>query len=265
MIRQITLVLGIAILFATSQAAALVFPYTVDFSTEDDDVTPLVNGQAIDTEFGILFTITSTVDGGGSGHLGPTIFDSDPTGPNSGGGDPDLLVDLGNILILQNDALPTQTVPGIFDEPDDEAQADDEGTIIFNFIDPVELLAIDLVDVNGGAAMLLTLTDSNGLSRVYDVPEKWTNDVTVAPDGYDTLLLTSLLPQDGEGSGGDATAAEDALFDPTDVVELSVSIFGSGGIDNLVIGSLTTQEIPEPTSGLLLLTGLVAGMSYRRR
>ncbi|NOY43551.1 MAG: PEP-CTERM sorting domain-containing protein [Planctomycetes bacterium] len=257
MIRFTTLIC--ATLFATAHvSAAVVFPYTVDFSTEDDDATPLVNGQAIDTEFGNLFTITSTVDGGGAGHLGPAIFDSTDPGPNSSGGDSDLLVNLGNILIFQNNAFPTQTTPGIFNTPNDEANFNDRGSFIFNFITPAELLSIDLVDINGGVTVQLTLTDTSGNSRIYDVPSKWTNDVSIAPIGYDTLDLTTLLPQNGEGIGGDATATEDPLFDPTLVETLTIAIDGSGAIDNLVIGS-----IPEPTSGILLTLGMITGLLTR--
>ena len=132
-------VAAMATLSGIPSHAAVMFPFTVDFSTEDDGVTPLVNGQAIDDEFGNLFTITS--DDATMDHNGPAIFDTDPAGPNAGGADEDLLVGLGNALILQNSELPQQTVPGIFDTPDDEQNKSDLGQVEFNFLNPTELLA----------------------------------------------------------------------------------------------------------------------------
>lgn len=242
-------------------------PTVIDFETEDDflpgPATPLVNGQAIDSEFGNIFTMTSTVTGGGSGHLGPTIFDSNTPGPNDGGGDPDLQVNLGNILMLQNASFPSTTLDPsfglLFDTPDDEANVNNAGSIIFNFLAPVELESLDLIDVNGGAHMIVTMTDSLGRDRIYDVPEKWTTDVTVSLVGWQELDLTTLLNQPAEpnATGGDATATEDAGFDPSSVVALDVNISGSGAIDNLSI-------VPEPTTALMVGVGL-AGLVPRRR
>ena len=75
---------------------------TVDFETDDNGLL-LGNGQIIDDEFFSRFTITSPETG--ISHLGPTIFDSTPGGPNAFGHDKDLLVDLRNVLILQNTAF----------------------------------------------------------------------------------------------------------------------------------------------------------------
>jgi len=185
---------------------------TVDFST-DDGGSPLVNGQDISSpdEFGAFFNISS-----GGGNLGAAIFDSSTTGPNVAGPDPDLLVDLGNILILQSSTSPTQTVPGIFDTPNDSSAS---GQITFDFLSAVELLSVELVDIDGGNGMTITLLDGGGLSRVYSVPASWTNDVTSSPTGHQVLDLSTLLSQLGEG-GATATAAEDAGFDPFGVVEL---------------------------------------------
>ena len=89
--------------------------------------------------------LTLTAFSNGSPSLGAAIFDSSPVGPNSGSLDQDLLVDLGNILILQDDKFPTQTLPGTFDTPNDE---EDGGTIIFDFVNPLRLLSIDLIDID---------------------------------------------------------------------------------------------------------------------
>ena len=198
-----------------------------------------------------LFTMTGKSLGSPS--QGAAIFDSDPFGPNSGGLDLDLLVDLGNIVILQNDAFATQTSPGIYDTPNDEENG---GKLRFNFVTAFEMLSIDLIDVNGNGPATLTLQDSLGRTRIYFVPMHWTNDVTVAPVGWDTLDLTTLAPQLGEG-GGTATASEDPFFDALDVISLSVVFDGSAGLDNL-------RFIPAPSTAVGLVGGLL-GLRRRRR
>ena len=221
---------------------------TIDFSM-DDSGDLLVNGQDImaPDEFGAIFTITS-----GGGNAGPAIFDTDPAGPNAGGPDDDLLVGLGNALILQASNAAAQTVPGFFDVPND---ASNGGRLFFNFNDPAQLLSIDLIDVNGGNNMSLTLTDTSGLTRVYTVPEQWSNDVLISPVGFGTLDLTTLLNQPGEGVGGDATALEDAGFDASSVIRLEVFLGGSGAVDNFTF-------VPAP--GAVALAG-VAGLAGIRR
>lgn len=80
--------------------------------------------------------------------------------------------------------------------------------------------------------------------------------------GFDTLFLNTLAPQDGEGSGGDATAAEDPGFDSTMVVSIDVAFEGnspSGGLDNLTF-------VPEPNTWALLLIGsAICALGLRRR
>ena len=148
---------------------------------------------------------------------GASIFDSTRGGPNALGSDPDLLVDLGNILILQNDTFATQTVAGTYDVPNDEA---DGGSLFFDFVDPVELLSVVLIDIDAHGAVELILTDGSALTRTYSVPSFWTFDVSVSgPDGFDWLDLTILTPQLGEG-GAVATASEDLDFNPLDVATL---------------------------------------------
>ncbi len=247
---------------------------TLDFSTEDDFATALINGQIVDPafdgadlEFGNLVNISSIQLGSG-GHLGVTVFDSTPGGPNAAGGDPDLLVDTGNILILQNDEFSATSVDGsvglIYNTPDDEKDFIDRGAIVFDFLSPVFMGSIDIIDANGGFLADVILFDSGGDTRTYNVPAMWTFDINTCGaacppgQGYDTLDLTTLLPQVGE-AGAIATAAQDLGFTPTDVVRMEVHLIGnpsSGGIDNVVF-------TPEPSTGLLLSAALLGLLAWR--
>ena len=235
--------------FAASSVAAT----KIDFSLEDDLVTPLVNGQKIDDgeEFGILVNIL---------HAGPNsgaaIFDSTP-GLNLA--DPDLWVGLGNILILQENAGTAGALTGdIFNTPNDDPSSNNY--LFFNFLSNVRVESIDLVDIDQNGPANVTLTDSMGRTRVYTVPKGWTfeaDDPNLPPggQGYDTLDLTTLANQTGEG-GSTATAAETQGFDQEAVVQLKVEFDGSGGLDNLVF-------VPEPASALLI--ALAAPLLLRRR
>lgn len=221
---------------------------TIGFEFEDDGVTPLVAGQKIDTEFSSLFSISSNNSRpngstNNGGHKGPAIFDSDTTGSTA---DPDLLVGLGNILILQSTDSPNDGGGSdIFVTPNDEAGG---GTIIFDFVHPAYAVSIDLVDINGNGSTKVTLVDGNGRNRVYDVPREWTGDVANpshnGTPGYLTLDLTTLASQTGidiDGAGVtypvDATASEQVGFNAWDVTKMEVSFEGSAGLDNLVFSS----------------------------
>jgi hypothetical protein len=209
-----------------------------------------VNGQDLTTppEFGRLFSISSAQPQTGPRHQGPAIFDTDPNGPNAHSSDLDLLVGLGNAVILQEN--PGQRVPGIFDLPDDAANG---GTIIFDFgpldfIRKVEPVSLDLIDVDAaGGGVKVFLTDVLGRVRVYSAPNGWTEDIhTQGPPGYRTLDLTTLAPQ--PGFRATATVTTDADFIPTEVVRMEVVELGSGAIDNLVLrfeaDPLETGELP---------------------
>ncbi len=208
--------------------------HTLDFETEDDFTTPLVNGQDLSTppEFGQLVSLSAQQRPMGAPHFGPAIFDSDPAGPNAASSDPDLLVGLGNVLVLQENAL--QTVAGIFDFPDDTANG---GVLVFDFtgfgsLEKVEPRALDLIDVDA-SSMTVALLDVLGHSRVYTVPSGWTEDVAIdGPPGYRTLDLTALVAQPGFAST--ATVSSDPDFLSHEVARIEIALRGSGAIDNLV-------------------------------
>jgi len=174
------------------------------------------------------------VAGLGPHTFGAAIYDSSPAGPNAGGSDPDLLVDLGNILILQESGA--QSIPGIYDDLDDAQLG---GTMLFDFFQPVLLESIDLIDVCPGPPsqqMTLTLFDQEFDTRTFVVPGGWTGDRFLdGPPGFGTLDLTTLVPQ--PGFTATATTTESDGFDPLLVVRLEVSMAGSGAVDNLALNT----------------------------
>jgi hypothetical protein len=268
-------------MFGASARAAAIF--TIDFETEDDFTTPLIHGQSVYStarlnntnpsvpfssdshlEFGRLISVSST-QSASDGHLGPAIFNSDPGG--APGGELDLQVGLGNVLILQRDESPNTSLhPNrglVFNNPNDEATPDDNGSIVIDFLTPVHPISIDLVDVDIRVNMNVLLTDRFGLTRTYAVPSSWTTDVRTALNGYQTLNLEMLTNQPAETNaiGGDAIATQNPGFNDRAVVRLEVEIFGqrtSGGIDNVVF------LIPEPGTMLLGVLGALVICSRLR-
>ncbi|MEL7471739.1 MAG: hypothetical protein AAGK04_00350 [Planctomycetota bacterium] len=233
---------------------AQIAPICVDWSVDGQGNT-LVNGQQLTDSSGSVFAFGSlfTMETFG-GNLGATIFDTDPAGPNATGPDPDLLVDRGNGMILQNNSDPTQTTPGIFDTPND---ATNNGSYSIDFTDDVLLESIDLLDINGGNDVEIDMIDANGNSRMYLVPSDWTGDPTNNPPGWATLDLTSLADQFGGGPGlPAATATEDAGFDPGNVDRMEIRFIGSGAWNNL-------KFVPAP--GAMALLGLGGLAAARRR
>jgi hypothetical protein len=199
----------------------------VGFEAEDDFATPLVDGQQISSELSGLFSITTS-----GPNAGAVIYSSQSNGPNGGAQDADLLVDTGNLLILQNDNAPVllqQTVPGIYDFPNDDP---DGGTVLFGFSPAVIPMSIQLVDVdNDGGFNTVVLTDTSLRLRTFVVPDDWTGDRSLAEPGMGTLNLNTLAPQ--VGFQAVATASEDPFFDESRVVSIEVSLVGSGAIDDL--------------------------------
>jgi hypothetical protein len=282
MIGRTTRFLFVLSIAALAAGSAQALDVIIDFETEDDLVTPLIHGQSIystarpnhtnpfvpfsnDThlEFGRFVTVSST-NLGSDGNLGPAIFDSDPADTTSTS-DPDLLVGLGNILMLQRDEGPaTHLDPTnglIFNNPSDEGTGDDNGSIVFESLQAgvlVHPISIDLVDVDDNVELDIVLTDHAGLMRTYTAPPNWTTDITEAPVGWHTLSLETLSDQPAAAgaTGGPATVVEDAGFDSANVVRVEVRYFGatpSGGIDNL---RFSVDIIPEPSG--LLLSGVAA-------
>jgi hypothetical protein len=206
-------------------------PLNVDFTTEDDSETLLVNGQDVSTapEFGYHMAIAS-----GGPNNGAAIFDSDSPGPNSPSQDLDLLVNQGNILILQNDDAPVsgvQSVSGVFDRPNDD---DDGGTFSFVFNRFLQPISIDLIDIDSASneGVVVTLTDYLGRTRTYTVPADWTGDITLGDPGVGTLDLTALANQPGFNSV--ATAVEDPGYFGDGVASMVIVSGGSCGLDNFI-------------------------------
>lgn len=244
---------AVALFCAPAVAGVISTPVVVDFSFEDDLATPLVNGQEINPgeEFGELFTISSPTD-----RL--SIFDSTPDGPNAGGGDEDLLVGLGNILIPQNPSLLAQSTPDIFDTPNDDAGS---FTFMFDFVNPTEFASLTLIDIDSGGndAVVITLTDDSGDVRIYQVASGFSNDVEVSPMGFQLLDLQDVSEQVGEGGGSAIVTRDDAGYDPERIVNATIDFSTSGGIDNIAINSFV------PTPGAVGLFAAAGAVSLRRR
>jgi hypothetical protein len=229
--------------------------FALDFTSEDDFTTALVNGQDLSTppEFGRLVSLSALQPPSGPLHFGPAIFDSAEDGPNRLV-DPDLLVNQGNLVILQENG--GQATPGIFTLPDDAAGG---GTLVFEFTgfeftEQVEPVSIDLVDIDSGSPRptRVILTDVLGGTRVYTVPAGWTRDiVNDGRPGVGTLDLVTLAPQPGFLAA--ATASQSTDYVPGEVVRLEVELGGSGAIDDLVFRREAdpgaTGLVPQPVLG----------------
>ncbi|MEM7755632.1 MAG: hypothetical protein AAF297_08350 [Planctomycetota bacterium] len=243
MIRTATvLVAGVAM----SASASVI---TIDFSN-DALGNALANGQAVSgNDVSSLFSLSSS-----GNNAGLAIFDSTASGPNASAEDQDLLVNLGNVLILQDNAESAKS-GGIFSSPDDDGNG---GTMSFSFAAPTELASITLIDMDGGNGGTVTLVDSDGDVRAFDIPNGWTNDVAAdGPSGFGTIDFANLGAQSADSPGTDVTIAQnDAGFDLADVVSMDIFLIGSGGVDNLTI-------VPAP--GALFVAGTGLAMIARRR
>ncbi|MEM6673579.1 MAG: hypothetical protein AAF726_12105 [Planctomycetota bacterium] len=201
------------------------------FEVGDDLVTPIPNGAALEDVFEQVVRIRSE----GAGQVGPAAFDSSPAGPNAGGSDPDLLVDRGNLLILQENS--TQSVPGIYDVPDDAAFG---GTLVIELVEqrePRSLVLVDICPAPTPQDAVVHLVDAAGRSRTFDVPSGFTTDGQFDPgQAAQTLRLDTLENQPGVTAV--ATASEDAGFDAARVASIRVELSGSGAVDDVRLGPI---------------------------
>lgn len=201
---------------------------TLDFERRDTvDQLLNENGRALTpAQAGFTFALS-----GLGANRGPAVFDSTPTGPNAGGADRDLLVDSGKLLILQESLRPQQTVPGIFDQPNDDV---DGGTFVLAARRPIRALSLRMIDIDPGAnqGASVELFDDHGRLRIYDVPAGFTEDRTQGGSGWRRLDLTTLAPQPGFAAV--ATAVQGTGFDATRVMRIEVTLGSSGAIDDLV-------------------------------
>ena len=178
---------------------------TAGFEHRDNaDERPLENGRAIPRPHpGRTFVVSSS-----GANLGATAFDSSPTGPNAGD---DLCVDSGNVLILQDSLEPTQSTPGIFNDPHDDP---DSGLLAFDFPRRIRAFSIDLADID-------ELLDADRAQFLRgdraDAPERFHRQLLQEPLdalGRDHGQAVGLLPARGDlgeelvrrdaGGGGEA-------------------------------------------------------------
>jgi len=214
-----------------------VLDITLDFET-DGAGAGLLHGQSLETPGPETpYTCPSITSGPdpitpGNGNNGAAIFNS-TTGPF--GADPDLNVNLGNILYLQRNGSPTDSFTGIngpdtWDHPNDD---EDGGTLTFDFCSGVQALSIDLIDIDFLSPQqdaTVTLTDSSALTRTYYVPGGWTADGP-GPLAVGTLSLNAVGNQPGLNAV--ATESTQAGFDETDILQIKVRFGSSGALDNL--------------------------------
>ncbi len=196
----------------------------IDFETDDDGVTPLVNGQALSTppEFGTYFALSSN-----GLAQGPAVYDSTP-GVNSD--DDDLWISKGNVLINQANA--GMSVPDVFNAPNDCSCG---GTFYFDFVNPVELQSLVLADVDNVIPpqdAYITLIDSAFNTRTYHAPSGYTEKISVqGGTGWRSVDLTTLAAQ--PGFAANCTAVEDAGFQADDVVRMEIHVSSSAAIDDI--------------------------------
>lgn len=217
-------------LAVVGEITAAINCFTMGFETDDSGLA-MVHGTKVDSEFdggGVFPIVTGSLNGSG---MNTAAILNSSTGPAAQ--DPDLLVDTGNILILQTDANTSECPPasGVYCSHNDD---EDGGALTFDWggrlISARSVVLID-IDASDGASSVV-LTDDAGAQRTYTVPANWTGDlVTDATSGTGTLDLTMLAPQPGFGSI--ATASEDGGFDPLRVVRIDVHLGGSGGVDDV--------------------------------
>jgi len=184
------------------------------------DFEGFVNGHAV----GSGDFADADIAGIGDNNYGAAIYDSSDPGPNSGGSDNDLLVNQGGVLILQESGQ--QSVPGVFDNPDDAQLG---GDLFIDFSRPFFVDSLDLIDIDSNDKdCVVTLRDSGGNERRYLVPAGWT-----ANGGVGTLDTRTSDAQPGDSATA-TVLSSDAGYDESAVIQIEVELAGSGAVDNVI-------------------------------
>jgi microcompartment protein CcmK/EutM len=164
------------------------------------------------------FLPDASIAGIGDDNFGAAIYDS-----NGSGADADIEVGQGGVLILQENGI--QTNPGTFDVPDDAQLG---GDLFINFTRPFFVDSLDLIDIDDAIPAIVTLRDSNGNERRYNVPGGFT-----ANGAAGTLDTRTSDPQVGDSANA-TLLSSDAGYDESDVVQIEIELSGSAAVDNVV-------------------------------
>jgi len=238
-----------AVIAAAAGSAAMGGTITTDFSGFSNGAN--VEGATFNAGSLAEFVATSA-----GNNLGLRIFDTTPGGVNQNQGDNDLLLPgYGNALILQDKHNPGS-------QPNDASEG---GTISFAFVAATQLVSIDLIDIDRGARTTITLTDGDGDTRVFNVPNNWTGERGhQGSTGVGTLDLAA-NNQVGFKSKV-ATFSDTGLFDLAGVVSMDIYFRGSAALDNLIAYAPNPGPmVPLPAPAMLGLAGLGCVSSIRRR
>ncbi|MFT5286600.1 MAG: hypothetical protein ACI8TQ_002770 [Planctomycetota bacterium] len=177
-------------------------------------------------------------------NAGLAVFDSTVGGPNDDGSDAALIVDTGNLLILQNDLSPGFALEGIYKNPTPDPNG---GRVSIDFSSRMYPASIDLVALNQPAGYLtVSLVDSEERLRTYFVPGGFTGGFGAqSPPSFMRLDLSTLDPQ--MGANATATASEDAGFDANSVLEIQLTTNETVAFDRLEFrtGSFEDCDYPQ--------------------
>ena len=143
-------------------------------------------------DFGYGFNVTVVPGLGGKPKRKPRIFDSS----SSNTADPDLEVNLGNLLIIQEDVTP--------DEPDDNEKG---GTMLFKFDSPTNIKSVGLVDTEERRTVLVFVSVygremftpdpiANGTSQVVEVSQMEVDKLKVKFSGSGATSFIEICLRD---------------------------------------------------------------------
>ena len=186
---------------------------TTNFQQDFDGATA---GTQVSTQFD-GFSVIATRDGDTSGTNAAMIFDSD----NPTGGDSDLGVNRGMILIISED--------DDSNDPDDNAAG---GTIEFTFDQPTFVDEMRVVDIDYGESVIFRLFDDQ-------------NNLITLIDGGDT------------GNGGQKIVQ----LDTDGVSRMEVELSGSGGLDLFAFSQTVTEQGQPGASDSATVTVKVQGIN----